>query len=135
MAPDVEIDTTATNTIAVVSRDPDTRQILDLWLRHLGYAVCVVADPDRVLEVARAVRPKLVITNYPTLLSSGDTVVEAIRGSPELAQTLVLSLTSHVSPHDLAAATTAGVDLSVPMPVPLSVLSDEVIRLIGPPAD
>ena len=119
--------------ILIVGHDADTNRILEFWLHHLGYSVSALRDANRVVEIARSIRPKLVITNYPTRLAGGATVAETIRATPELAQTRILNVTSHVFPTELAAAVAAGVDRSLPMPAPLDVIAEEIARLIGPP--
>ena len=124
---------TLTNSILIVGQDWDTNQILERWLSHVGYTVLVVDEADSAPETARVTHPRLIITNYPARLSRGGTVVEAIRAIPELARTPVLNLTNRAMPQDLVAATAAGVDRSLPMPVALNVLADEIVGLIGPP--
>jgi CheY-like chemotaxis protein len=119
--------------IVVVGYDSDTSRILELWLSHLGYTVWVVDDPDRVLETALAVHAGLLITNYPTPLASGGTVLEAVRATPELDGTHVLNLTSRACSHELARASAVGASLSLPMPTSLHRIAREIARLVGAP--
>lgn len=118
--------------ILVVSRDSDTLEVFGQWLGHLGYAVHALADPDEALALARALRPDLVITNFPTPLTSGTTLTALLRATPDLASTKVLSVSSHVMPEEIEAAIAAGVSATVRMPAPLQEVADQVQRLVGP---
>lgn len=120
--------------VLVACADADMRRICDDCLRHVGYDVVTVDDPDRALTMLRRVRPHLVITSFPTTTSTGQSVTEAIRADADFRGTPILSLASWVRPDDLARARSAGVTESVPIPVPLNALIGTVRRLIGPAA-
>ena len=123
---------TASNGILIVGYDSDTSHILELWLSHLGYVVWIIDDANRALDVALAVRPGLVITNYPTRLASGRTVVETVRATPELAGTPLLNLTSHAFSHELEGAAAAGANRSLRMPASLDTIARAIARLTSP---
>lgn len=111
--------------------DADALRICDAYLRHHGYDVVTIDEPERALEVARHRRPDLVITTYPTALSDGCCVTEAIRADATLAATPVLSIAGWVRASELADAADAGVTESLPMPVSLATLLDAVQRLVA----
>ena len=119
--------------VLVTCGDADARQICADCLRHAGYTIVMVDDPDRALEVARRVRPRLIITSHPTWTSRHRTVTETVRAIGAFADMPILSLASWVRPDDLAGARQAGVTESLLMPTPLHTLIDAVRRLIGPP--
>ena len=123
---------TAAPTVLVTCGDADARQICEDCLRHAGYTIVALDDADRALDVARQVRPQLIITSHPTWTSTRSTVTETVRAVGAFADTLILSLASWVGPDDLARAREAGVTESLLMPTPLNVLVDAVRRLIGP---
>ena len=118
--------------ILVASSDDDARKICTACLRHAGYDVLPVDDPDGVLLAARRTRPDLIITSHPTRTSTGDAVTEQLRGDAALASTPILNLASRVMPADLAAADAAGVTASLAMPAAIEALVDAVRRLVGP---
>jgi CheY-like chemotaxis protein len=92
--------------------------------------VVTIDEPEQVLDVARRLRPDLVITMHPTLLRSGRCVTQVVRADATLAGTPVLSLASWVRASELARAAEAGVTESLSMPVALPVLLEAVQRLI-----
>ena len=116
-------------TVLVVCPDEDTRRICEDCLRHAGYEVHVVENPDAVMRLARATRPDVIITSYPTYTSSGVSVTALVRHDAVLAHTPVLNLASWALQDDLAAAAADGVSLSLPMPILLENLLDAVDRL------
>ena len=92
--------------------------------------ICV-DEPDRVLDVARRLRPDLVVTSFPTPTSVGGSVTEAIRADGVVAQTPILNLSGWVRPEDLERARVAGVTESLAMPVAIDGLVGAVHRLVG----
>lgn len=118
--------------VLVACTNFDTREICTLGLRHAGYDVVPVDDPDGVLDLVRGTRPDLVITSYPTRLACGTLLAAAIRADHACAATLILNVSSWVWPDDFARASHAGVTESLPLPIRLQDLVDAVRRLVGP---
>ncbi|HEX6058896.1 MAG TPA: hypothetical protein VFZ11_07730 [Gemmatimonadaceae bacterium] len=119
--------------VLVVSPDRDTLTVFGAALRHAGFEVRELDDPDRVLGAALAERPSLVITNFPTPAAKL-TVTELLRGEARTAAVPILNVTSHVFPAELRRAESAGVTASLPMPVPLAALVAAARRLVEEPA-
>ena len=126
-APDVR--SSPRGTVLVTCLDEDTRRICEDCLKHVGYEVHVVENPDAVISRARAARPDVIITSYPTYTSSGVPVATIVRNDALLAHTPVLSLASWTFQDDLAAAAADGVSQSLPMPILLEDLLEAVDRL------
>ena len=119
----------AASLVLLVSVDEDALAIFGAVLRHSGFGVRELRDPAAVLDVVEREPPALVVTNFP--LSAGDaTVTSLLRGNERMANVPILNVTSHVMPHELAGAQSAGVTASVPMPVDLRELVAEVERLL-----
>jgi DNA-binding response OmpR family regulator len=116
-------------TVLVTCLDEDTRRICEQYLKHAGYHVHVVENPDAVMGRARAARPDVIITSYPTYTSLGVPLTALVRRDAMLAHTPVLSLASWTLEEDLATAAADGVSLSLPMPVHLEHLLGAVDRL------
>jgi CheY-like chemotaxis protein len=117
--------------IMIVSRDEDARIIFGAALHHAGFTVRVCDDPDRALPTALDQRPALVITSYPTVGAAGITVTELLRTDPRTAEIPIMSVTSHVLQQELRQAQEAGVDVSLPMPIPLSDLVTAVRDMLA----
>lgn len=117
--------------VLATGTDGDALRICEAYLRHHGYEVVTVDDPELALEAARRCRPDLLITMHPTWLRSGCCVTQAVRADAALAATPVLSLASWVRASELAEAAEAGVTESLPMPMSLAMLLDAVRRLVA----
>ena len=116
-------------TVLVSCLDEDARRICAHCLAHAGYDVHEVEDADEVMGLARAARPDVIITSYPTFTSLGVPLTALVRHDTMLSQTPVLSLTSWAEEEYLAAAAADGVSLSLPMPVRLESLLGAVDQL------
>ena len=116
-------------TVLVTCVDEDTRRICEHCLKHAGYEVHVVEDPDTVMSLGRAARPDVIITSYPTYTSLGVPVTVLVRRDAVLAHTPVLNLASWALQDDLAVAAADGVSESLPMPILLEDLLEAVDRL------
>ena len=125
--------------ILIVCRDPHACEIFELMLRHAGFDVSVVPDPAIAVDAVLADRPRLVITNFPTVIAANTvgelTATEALRDDAGTAGIPILSVTSHVMPFELERAESAGVTRSLRMPVTFDVLISAVRDLIGPPPE
>lgn len=100
--------------ILIVSTDYDTRAIFAAVLRRSGYDVRELDDPDRVVDEAHDCA--IAITDYPTLTRAGDTVTQLLRRTDETHAIGILNATTHVFPHEIEAATAAGVDATIVLP-------------------
>ena len=115
--------------ILVASRDVDTQEIFCAMLRHAGYAVHALQDPDGVVEEARGCA--LVITDHPVVARHARTVTRMLREDPGTAGVPILNATTHVLPEELAAAQDAGVSESIVLPMRLDVIVDKVHAMVG----
>jgi len=100
--------------ILIVSIDFDTRAIFGTALRHSGFDVRELAEPDAV--VAEALDCDVVVTDYPTRLSDGETVIAELRHDPRTAKLKILNATTHVEAERLLEAEKAGADATVVLP-------------------
>ena len=119
-----------TTLILVACDDADAREICEACLRHAGYDVVAVDEPDRALDVARRLRPDLVVTSYPTPTSTGASVTEVIRADGAVSATPILNVSAWIRPEELERARLAGVSESLAMPVAFGCLVGAVRRLV-----
>ena len=76
--------------ILVVERDPHVRDLEAYFLEKAGYAVEFAADGAEALEMVRAVRPHIVITEVLVPKLDGLALCRSIRAEAGLAGTRVL---------------------------------------------
>jgi two-component system response regulator MprA len=76
--------------ILVVERDPHIRELESYFLNEAGFAVEFAPDGLAALEVARRLRPDIVITEVLVPKLDGLALCRTIKGDSELCRTVVL---------------------------------------------
>lgn len=116
-------------TLLIVDPDDDARHILDVALRHAGFAPVFARSGEEAMRAARADLPALIITDLYIPVGSMRCVLQAIRRDPALRAVPVIAHTAHVAPPDLAWAHEWAVDAVIPKPVDLRRLLAAAARL------
>lgn len=88
----------ARRSVVYVEDEPAVQRLVQFWLLDAGYAVHLAGDGAEGLELVRSTRPDLVITDALMPVLSGDELVEAIRGDPELRSIPIVMATAAASP-------------------------------------
>jgi CheY-like chemotaxis protein len=98
-------------TILLVDDDPDIVRLLTMTLRPEGYRLLSASDGNTALEIARAVRPDLLLLDWNMPGRDGLEVCRALRAEsdPDLRDVPVVLLTAQVGAEDTAAGFAAGV--------------------------
>ena len=117
----------STALILVVERDEQVRELESYFLREAGFAVAFASDGEEAFELARARRPRLIITEILVPRLDGLALCRRIKSSPDLkdASVLVFSI--------LAAgvrAMEAGADAFLRKPLVERSLLETVQRLL-----
>ena len=103
--------------ILIVEDDPTIRCILEMALKADGYAhVTSVARGDEGLEVARRMRPDLVLLDLMLPGLDGFTVCRRIRETPALAETRIIMLTALGEEQNIVRGLEEGADDYVTKP-------------------
>jgi DNA-binding response OmpR family regulator len=76
--------------ILVVERDPHVRDLEAFFLNEAGYGVEFAADGLAALEMARAIKPDIIITEVLVPKLDGLALCRAVRKEAELSHTVVL---------------------------------------------
>jgi DNA-binding response OmpR family regulator len=101
--------------ILVVSTDTDFVEPYAAFLRFAGYDVLATRDADEAIRVAASGRVDLVVIDFPTLASSGNSVTAEIRNG--LHESVpILCVTSYVVGDELSRPYEAGATRVLPMP-------------------
>lgn len=101
---------TSVATILLVEDEPVMRTSMAARLMRLGHRV-VEAENGRVgLDVARRIRPDLLIVDWMMPEMDGPTFCEAVRRDPLLKSSQVLLMTSHDQPAQIAEGLARGAD-------------------------
>lgn len=121
--------------ILLVDGDPDTRAICQTVLEHAGYRVWAVADGSEGHQLARKVRPDVVICESRACMADGVPLPQAIRAEPFGAQARMLVVTSRALPDELAEVRTWGADRILIKPISPAHLLSEIAGLLAVDAD
>ena len=116
--------TDAPNTVLICDDEEVLRALVRATLDDGAYRVIEAEDGDQSLELAREVRPDLIVLDMMMPGRSGLDVLREVRSDPELAATPVVMLTARARVSDRDAALTAGADRYLAKPFsPLELIS------------
>jgi CheY-like chemotaxis protein len=104
-------------TVLVVDDDPVTRTVVSAILKlEEDYHVVEAEDGRRALELARSVRPALIVLDVTMPELDGFAVCRALRADHELAAMRVLILSGHGDQEDKDLAERMGADAYLTKP-------------------
>lgn len=125
-------DTENAVSVLVVDDDPEMTDLLQAVLGDAGYRVTTASGVAAALEVIRAHKPELVVTDLSMPEASGLDLVQAVRGNvPELH---FIILTAFGDWPSFCRAQDLKVDRYLTKPVPMDRLLDEVAAVLATPA-
>lgn len=121
--------------VVVLNPSPELANLFAALLRHAGYHAVASSDASFVLgEVVRGA-VDLVVTSFPESLPDGRTLVQRVRALPSGATTPFINLTANRDPAEHTEAASAGIAVTLTLPVEPARLLGAVERLIGPAAE
>ncbi|HEY7334616.1 MAG TPA: response regulator [Bryobacteraceae bacterium] len=117
-------------TVLIADDKATGRELVRTVLERSGYRVVEAGDGLEALEQARQIHPDLVILDLHMPGLDGFGVVRELRRDVSFAGIPVIALTASAMMGDRERALAAGCDGYIAKPVRLSVLRDEVARLL-----
>lgn len=120
-------------TILLVEDNADNRAIYSDLLRYVGYDVVEAGDGDAALDLARAMRPVLILMDISLPRRDGYEVTRLLKGNDMTASIPVVALTAHAMEGDREKAREAGCDGYLAKPIEPRQVVHEVQRIIGDP--
>lgn len=117
-------------TILTIDDEPLYTRLISIALEPLGYQVSVAINAKRGLELARHVRPDLIITDVMMPDMSGYEFIRQLRRDPDFAFTPILTLTSQSELQDKIKSFEAGADDHVTKPFEVEELVMRVAALL-----
>jgi two-component system sensor histidine kinase ChiS len=112
--------------ILVVEDDPAIREVLVSVLRLSGYRVRTASDGERLLEIARGLKPELVLMDLMLPGIDRWELTRRIKGDEELGAPPVIVLSARVRELDRARALEAGASHFIAKPCRAVELLDAV---------
>ncbi len=116
--------------ILVVDDERDLVELIGLNLQRNGYEVVTAHDGAMGLEMARKLRPDLIVLDVMMPGLSGRDVTMAIKGDPETAQIPIVMLTAKTEETDIIVGLSMGADDYVTKPFSMKVLMARVTAVL-----
>jgi two-component system alkaline phosphatase synthesis response regulator PhoP len=116
--------------VLLVDDEPDILELLKYHLQREGYAVHTAANGRQALQVARVIRPDLIILDIMMPDTDGVQVCAALRQDPEFARTMIAFLTARGEDYSQIAGFDAGADDYITKPVRPNVFVSKVRALL-----
>src|SRR6478735_4967106 len=118
-------------TVLLVEDNEDNRIIYSTVLRHLGYEVVEAQDGLRAIELARSVKPDIILMDISIPELDGWEATRILRQDPITKDIPIVALTAHALADDRERATALGFTSYLAKPVEPRAVVAEVRRWIG----
>jgi CheY-like chemotaxis protein len=117
--------------LLLVEDNEDNRIIYSTVLRHVGYEVVEAHDGQQAIDLARSVRPDLILMDISIPRIDGWEATKILRNDPETREIPIIALTAHALADDRERATAIGFTAYLAKPVEPRAVVAEVKRWIG----
>ena len=115
--------------ILVVEDNADTLELMTTLLQFEGYQVVTAKNGREGIDVAKAERPHLIITDINMPLLSGTDMIKLLRELPEFTRTPIIAITAYGT-DGAEGAEQAGADRVLSKPVEYDLFRDYISRLL-----
>ncbi len=116
--------------ILLVDDEPDILEFMEYNLKKEGYEVFLAKNGKEAIEVARKVRPQLIILDIMMPVMDGIEACRHIREIPELHDTLVTFLTARNEEYSQIAGFDVGADDYISKPIKPRILTSRIKALL-----
>lgn len=116
--------------VLVVDDNEDNRDIYATSLQHKGYAVEVAADGGEAIEIARRLRPSIVVMDLGMPGMDGWEAIAALRATPETSDTYVIVVSGFADRTSRKRARDAGCDEFLAKPCLPKVLIERIVDVL-----
>ena len=108
----------------------DGRELLAEYLTFRGFTVHTAADGEQALQIARSVRPDIVLMDLSMPGIDGWQAARTLKDDPETKDIIVLAVTAHAMKLETEAARLAGCDGIICKPFDITMLGDALPRVL-----
>lgn len=112
--------------IVYVEDEPAVQRLVEFWLADAGFEVLLAGDGAEGLELIRATRPDLVVTDALMPVMTGDELVEVLQDDPDLRTIPVIMATAAASPLRVRRMLALGCRAVVAKPIEEEAFLEEV---------
>lgn len=116
--------------ILLVDDDAATLDVLDLALSLQGHDILRATDGRQGVDMALASSPDLILLDSMMPVMDGLSAAREIREHPAISRTPIIMLTAKALDSDVWTGWQAGVDSYITKPLDLTVLGEEMDRIV-----
>ena len=117
--------------ILYIENDANSRRLIERVLLAEGYDIYMAEDGLAGLELARQIRPALVLTDVSTSTMTGYEVATRLKEMPETRHVPVIALTTNILQTDRETALVAGCDGYITKPIDVDDLPHLIRRFLA----
>jgi CheY-like chemotaxis protein len=115
--------------VLVVDDATDGREMLVEYLVFRGFAVSEARDGAEAIQIARRVKPEIVLMDLSMPGVDGWTATKSLRADPATSNTIIIAVSAHAFAPERNRAKDAGCDAFVTKPFNLDGLADALDRI------
>jgi two-component system CheB/CheR fusion protein len=108
--------------LLIIEDNADTAQSLQKLMNACGYRTSVAYDGHRGIEMARAEKPDVILSDIGLPVMDGYALAAALRSSPETASVRLIAVSGYGSEEDRRRSREAGFDAHLTKPIDLQEL-------------
>lgn len=117
--------------ILIIEDNEQNMYLLTFILEKHGYEVCPAMDGLEGLEMAKRIKPDLILLDIQLPVMDGYTVARKIRANKDLANTPVVAVTSYAMSGDREQVMEAGCDGYIEKPINPDTIIDEIEKILA----
>jgi two-component system, cell cycle response regulator DivK len=114
----------------VVDDFADDRELVAEYLTFKGFAVLTAATAAEAIQIARRVKPKIVLMDLCMPGVDGCDATRRLKGDPETSSIMVIAVTARAMTEDIQRAFRAGCDGVITKPFDLVTLAAALPRVL-----
>src|SRR5687767_12112743 len=118
-------------TVLLIEDNEMLKVMIMRWLKRSGYEVLYAPDGAQGLDMARAERPDLVLTDMNIPLLDGWTIARTLKGSEDTSAIPIIGLSADALAGDQDKALEAGCDAYYTKPVDFPALLDHIGKMLA----
>jgi len=117
--------------VLVVDDSSDGREMLSEYLVFRGFHVTEATDGASAIEIARRVRPAIVLMDLSMPGIDGWEATRVLKADPLTKHAVVIAVTAHAFPSEQQSARAAGCDAVIAKPYDLAILATALERVLS----
>jgi CheY-like chemotaxis protein len=123
----------ASRSVLLVEDNYDNLAIYSTFLRHVGYEVLEAIDGQAALDMARDLRPGVILMDVSIPIIDGWEATRRLKADPATAHIPVVALTAHALTSDREMAAAVGCAEFIPKPAEPVKVAEAVKRYLDEP--